>query len=207
LRHKMFGLGRSPAHGVPLAPAEPQIESLPLPLPLLGWIVPAVAVVALVGMSLWLHRARTERIAAPVPTAVAVLPAHVSSSEEVPEEAAPPNPGPGLLEAAKLERDPAARSVAISAAVQAAWADPLAPRRLDATVALADRMRALGEPLRALGLVRAVLDDLELHPRGAPARAVLLQSLAEVYDDLGREPAAVAARAEASRLAPEAGSR
>ena len=208
LRHKMFGQGRSPDPGVPEATADPQLESPALRLPLLGWVVPAVAVVALVGMSLWLHRARVERAPAPVPTRVAFAQAHEPVSEPVSEVEPPPlDPGPGLLEAAELERDPAARSAAISAAVQAAWADPPAPRRLAATVALADRMRGSGEPLRALGLLRAILDELELLPGAAHARALLLNSLAEVYDDLGREPAAVAARAEASRLAPAAGSR
>jgi len=198
LRRKMFGRSRS-AEG-PEAPAEPQIE--PLPLPLLGWVVPAVAVVALLGMSLWLHRTRTERAPAPVPTRAAVALASVSAPQAELDEPRRPNSGPGLLDAARLEGDPVARSLAISAAVQAAWADPSAPRRLDATVALADRMRELGEPSQALTVVRTVLDDVELLPRAAPARAALLQSMAEAYDDLGRESAAAAVRAEASRLAP-----
>ena len=207
----MFGFGRSPDPAVPQAPAEPQIDSpsLALPLPLLGWVVPTVAVVALVGMSVWLHRTRTERSPEPMPTRAAVLPAHVPTPEPPPEPKDPPqpDPGPGLLEAAQLERDPAARSVAISAAVQAGWADPSAPGRLDATLTLADDLRGSGEPRRALAVVRAVLDDLELLHDAAPARARMLRSLAEVYDELGREPAAVAARAEASRLAPADGSR
>lgn len=206
LRHKMFGRGPSRAPSAPEVPAEPQMASPSSILPLLGWIVPAVAVVALLGMSVWLHRTRTEQTSPAVTSRPAVLPAHTSVPAETPvlQRA---DPGPALLAAAHLEGDPNARSIAITGAVHAAWADPSASRRLDATVALANRMRECGEPRRALGLVRAVLDDLELQPHTSPARARLLQSLAEVYDDLGRTRAAAGARAEAARLALADGSR
>jgi len=136
-----------------------------------------------------------------VPSRSEFLPADASVLEE---GAAPAraDPGPGLLDAAHLESDPAARSIAITAAVEAAWADPSAPRRLEATEVLATRMRESGESSRALGVVRAVLDDLELQPNATPARARLLRTLAALYDELGRVPAAAAVRAEASRLAP-----
>ncbi|MGH1345084.1 MAG: hypothetical protein ACRBN8_26220 [Nannocystales bacterium] len=205
LRHKMFGRGQRPAPSAPLDAADPQVES-PSSL-LLGWSVPTVAVVALVGMSLWLYRARTEETPAPAPEEPAVLRAHVSAPQAEAEAPLEPDPGPGLLEAAALEPDLARRSFATSAAVRAAWAEPSAPRRLEATVGLADQLRGEGEPLRALEVVRAVLDDLELQPHAKPARAVLLESLARAYEDLGREPAATAARAEARRLTPSDGAR
>lgn len=200
LRHKMFGRGPSPAPSVPEAPAEPQIGVPSLSLPLLGWVVPAVGVVALACMSLWLHRARTERTPSPAP----VRPERLHAAASIPEEVAAPSPvapGPGLLEAAEHEGELAARSLAISVAVQAAWPDPSAPRRLDATEELAHRMRESGESLRALRVVRAVLDDLELQPGATLARARMLRCLAELYDELGRAPAAEAVRAEAGRLA------
>lgn len=206
LRHKMFGRGPSPASSPPEVPAEPQMDSPTLPVPRLAWIVPALAVVALAGMSLWLRRARTEPTTAPVSARVVVSPAQAT----VPLETAVlprADSGPGLLEAAQLEGGPATRSVAISLAVQAAWADPSSLRRMDATVMLANGMRESGEPRRALGVLRAVLDDLELQPDAETARARLLGSLAEVYDDLDRAAAAAGARAEAGRLAPVDGSR
>lgn len=201
LRHKMFARGPSPDPRTAEVPAEPQIGAPSLSLPLLGWVVPAVAVVALACMSLWLHRTRTEDTPSPVPARSENLPADGS----VPAEAVVParaDPGPGLLEAARLENDPAARSIAITAAVQAAWADPSAPLRLDATEALANRLRESGESPRALGVVRVVLDDLELQPGATPARARLLRYLGGLYDELGRARAAAAVRAEAGRLGP-----
>lgn len=199
LRHKMFGRGPRPDPTVPEAPAEPRIGAPAISLPLLGWVVPAVAVVALACMSLWLHRTRNEEKPSPEPAPSELLRAAPSAPEET--AAAPrPDPGPGLLEAAQLEGDLAARSTAISAAVVAAWADPSAARRLDATEELANRMRESGESSRALRVVRAVLDDLELEPGATLARARLLRCLAELYDELGRVPAAAAVRAEAGRL-------
>lgn len=179
-----------------------------LPLPLLGWIVPTVAVVALCGMSMWLHRARAEQPPEPARTVLSVLPADADApAREDPMVESQPDPGPALLTAATAQRDPERRSRAMARAVQATWADPSAPRRLAATVALAEQMRASKDPLHALEMLRSVLDDLELHPHTAPARAQLLRTLAEVYDALDRAPAAVAARAEAHRLDPAGGSR
>ncbi len=206
LRQKMFGRGRGAEPQTPAFPAEPQMDASGPPLPLLGWIVPAVAVVALFGMSMWLHRARTEKTPAPARTTLAVLPSDAVAPEQ-PVVRSRPDPGPGLLAAATAHRDPVRRSRAIARAVQAGWADPSARPRLDATVALAKQMQASEDPVRALEMLRSVLDDLELHPETAPARALLLRSLAEVYDELDRTPAAVAARAEAHRLDPAGGSR
>ncbi|MBV1861773.1 MAG: hypothetical protein KUG77_25360 [Nannocystaceae bacterium] len=207
LRHRMFGRGPSSGPGVPELPAEPQMQPPSLPLPLLGWVVPAVAVVALAGMSAWLHRTRTEQkppTSAPSQLAARAELVPVSEDEGVPPRT---DQGPGLLEAAQLEPDPALRSVATAVALQATWADPASPRRLDAAVGLAKRLRESGERARALKVMRAVLDDLELRQNTGPGRARLLRSVAEVYDELARVPAAVAARAEASRLDPVNGSR
>lgn len=200
LRRKMFGRGPSPARSVSEVPAEPQMGAPSLSLPLLGWVVPAVAVVALACISLWLHRTRT-----PEPPVLALSRSEMLAADaSVLEQTVAPvraDPGPGLLEAAQLRDDPAARSVAIAAAVHADWANPSAPERLDATEELVKRMRESGESSRALGVVRAVLDDLELQSGAKPARARLLRCLAELYDGLGRTPAAAAVRAEAGRLA------
>ncbi len=206
LRHKMFGRGRRPDTRGPEVPAEPRVDSPSSLVPWLGWIVPAVAILTLAGMTLWLNRARSRPAAAVVPSQPAALP---TPTREATQAAVPPraDPGPALLEAANQQDDPAARSLAIAVAVAAAWAEPSAAQRLDAAQMLASDLRKSGEPRRALGVLRSVLDDLELQPDAAPARARLLQSLAEVYDELGRAPAAAAVRAEADRLTPADGAR
>ena len=195
LRHKMFGVGLpsppSPAE-VPVDVPESRIASASIPLPVLGWVVPSVAVLALAATMLWQRHTADARPLRPAPvsrlsTATRMLP-------EADPAPAPANEGPRLLAAA--QDDPVARM----AAVRASWADVDAPERLDAAVALAQGLREEGDPRGAIGLLRTVLDELELGAADRAERARLLEALALAYEALGREPAAEATRAEAQRL-------
>ena len=202
LRHKMFGVGVPSAPPAPELPPDvpaSRLHSPTLPLSVLGWIVPSVAVLALAAMMLWQrHGGRPDR---PIP-----VPRLPSSTRVLPEaEPAPPpaDEGPGLLAAASARDD----SAALMAAVRASWADVDAPQRLDATMRLAETLREEGQPRRAIGLLRTVLDELELGMADRAGRARLLQALASCYELLGRERAAAAVRAEARRLDPASADR
>ncbi|MCR9164378.1 MAG: hypothetical protein ACE37F_06920 [Nannocystaceae bacterium] len=205
LRHKMFGVGVPVAPPPPGLPPDvevdaPQTERIGLGAQVLVWAVPVLAVGGLAALMLWQRHSDSRSLLEP-----AARPQHIeiSAPAETPAtEDAPADVGPGALARAQALADAHARTEAVAAAVAAQWADPAAAQRLDSTVDVAAQLLQEGLPRQAIALLRAVLDDLELHRGHRGARARLLASLASCYDALRRPEAAEATRAEADRLRP-----
>lgn len=204
LRHKMFGVGVPVAPPPPALPPDVHVEPRPqgagLSMPLLVWAVPFIAVVGLAAMMLWQRHGRSGELPHPIalPPRIEISPPVVPPSEQP----VPANVGPAALAQARTLTQPEARIDGVADAVRAAWADPQAAERLDATVEVATAYLERQEARQAIAVLRAVLDDLELRRGSAVARAQLLGSLASCYEALDRPAAADAARAEADRLSP-----
>lgn len=202
LRRKMFGI-RLPKLPQPEAPAEPRFETPSIQWPVGVWLIPSVAVLALVGVLLWPTDRPAPEMPQPRPRTV-VTPAPAGPPEVEP---AVPNDGPRLLTAAQAVSDARTRGVEISLAVRAAWADAASPRRVSAALESASAKRDQGKPRDALLLLREVLDDVELRAPASPGRVQLLHAVAGLYTVLERPRAAEATNAEATRLDPTAAPR
>jgi hypothetical protein len=177
LRHKMFGVGAPVAPPPSTLPPDVHVEPRPqgagLSRPLLLWAVPFLAVVGLAAMMLWRRHGRSGELPHPIalPPTLEISPPVVPPSEHP----VPADVGPAALARAQTLTEPEAQIDAVADAVRAAWAEPTAADRIEATVEVATAYLGRKEPRRAIALLRAVLDDLELRRGSQAARAKLLR--------------------------------